>query len=119
VLDPSADHPGAALFAHLPGAAAAAGARAAALRAGELGARLGASAPLALPPGRPAAALLQPDAGVLLAGEAAGAARALAARAGVQVKVRGRARGGGRGRPGRAMRQTHADGSRWKALRAL
>jgi hypothetical protein len=87
VLGPDVDHVGATLFARLAPAAAAAGARAAALRPGELTARLGPGVPLGVPPGAPAAALLQPDAGVLLAADAVGAARVLAARAGAQVKV--------------------------------
>ncbi|KAI8464098.1 MAG: hypothetical protein J3K34DRAFT_526476 [Monoraphidium minutum] len=85
VFDPDRDHAGAAAFAALVPAAAAAGARAALLRADQVRERL-TSAPLRLPPS--ASALLQPDAGVLLADAAAGAARALAERAGVVYRER-------------------------------
>ncbi|GBF91413.1 hypothetical protein Rsub_04153 [Raphidocelis subcapitata] len=90
VLDAEADHPGASAFSRLAPSAASAGARAALLRPDEARARLG-RAPIALPRG--AAALLQPDGGVLLARECAGAARALAARVGVQIKDRLQLRG--------------------------
>ena len=97
VFDASADHAGARAFARLAPAAAAAGARVAAFGGAGAGAalaeRLGHAAPLALPARASAAALLQPDGGVLFADAADGAARALAERAGVLVRERLRLRG--------------------------